>query len=95
MGNQRQFKVAVEKEFVVTLDMNKYNPEVLKQITEYWGYDYRELEDEEIIKESVGDIAHQYLNDGYLDKDLEGFPMNGQRVSKINTYVNIEEIKSK
>lgn len=93
MNNTREFTIKYEQEFKVTLDMDKYNKDTLRQITEYWGYDKGELDEEYIIKESAEEIANSYLRDGYLDKELEGFPPGGQNCVPVNTYINIEEIK--
>lgn len=44
-----------------------------------------------IIEEAVKDIVHNYLNRGYHDDKLEGFPIDGQKCEKTNTYVYIED----
>ncbi|MGE7840699.1 hypothetical protein ACQKNX_07900 [Lysinibacillus sp. NPDC093712] len=86
----KEIIVKVEQEFKVSLDMNKYNSENLKQLSSYWGYD-SDFTDEEIIEEAVKDIVHNYLNRGYHDQDLEGFPIDGQQCEIANTHVYIEE----
>lgn len=93
MKNTREFLVKFEKEIKVPLDMDKYSKEILQQISDYWGLDKGEMDDEEIILESAKDIAHIYLDDGYLDNNLEGFPPNGQDCEKVNSSFRIEEIK--
>jgi hypothetical protein len=94
LKNTREFIVKVEKEIKVTLDMDLYTKENLAQINEFWGYDKNEMEEEEIIEEAVNDIAHQFEKDGYLDKDLEGFPSNGQTCKNTNYSMSIKEIKT-
>lgn len=84
----KEFKVKIEKEITVTLDMDKYSGDTLKQISSWWGYDY-DMTDEEIINESIEDIAAKFESDGYLDKELEGFPIDGQtaKLTNYNFYI--------
>lgn len=86
----KEITVKVEQEFKVTLDMSKYSSENLQHISGYWSYD-SDFDDEEIIEEAIKDIVHNYLNRGYHDEKLEGFPIDGQKCEKTNTYVYIEE----
>ena len=87
------FKVRVEKELKVTLDMNRYNEENLNSIRGIWGYGKDDFTDEEIIEECVTDLANIYLRDGYLDDNLEEFPIEGQICEQANEFMDVEEIK--
>lgn len=86
---EKEITVKVEQEFKVVLDMNKYN-KALHQISGYWDYD-SDFSDEEIIEEAVKDIVRNYLHNGFHNKELEGFPIDGQDCKKTNTYIYIEE----
>jgi len=84
---KKEITVMVEQEFKVSLNMSKYNSENLQQLSGYWGYD-SDFTNEEIIEEAVKDIVHNYLNRGYHDQKLEGFPIDGQEWRKqIHTFI--------
>lgn len=89
---EKEFIVKVEQEFKVTLDMHKYNNNILKHISGYWNYD-SDFTNEEIIEEAVRDIVGNFLNRGYHDEKLEGFPIDGQKCERIDTHVYIEEYR--
>ena len=93
MANIREFKVVVEKELKVTLDMDKYDKQTLDQLRSIWGDNYLDFTDEEMIEESVSDLANTFMRDGYLDEELEEFPTNGQKCIETNVRLDVEEIK--
>lgn len=89
--NTKTFKIRAEEEFEVTLDMDKYDKETLKQIAEYWGYSDN-LEDEDILKEVAMDLHFIYKKEGYhLDEELEGFPMNAQKCIAVDSDVRVTQ----
>ena len=90
MKSPKEFKVKIEKEITVTLDMDKYSGDTLKELKSFWGLDY-DLSQEEVITEMLGIIIGNYDVNGYFDEKMEGVPKNGQSLEIIDDHYYIEE----
>lgn len=90
MKNKKEFLVSVEKVIKVTLDMDKYQGEILKQIVDLWGYEEGYYEDDqEILEEIVKDIAIVHVRDGDL-QDIEGLAIDGHISKDVDTHIEIK-----
>jgi hypothetical protein len=91
LTNERKYKITIEKEIEVTLDLDKYSSDILDQIKGYWGYD-EDMTPNEVLKEAAEDLALQFSRDGYLDKNIEGFPCGAQICKDIDMSIETEEL---
>lgn len=90
--NVRKFKVDIEQEVEISIDMDKYNDETITQVGDYWGFD----DDKEIfLEELVEFLVCNYLTDGHFNRDLEGIVIDGHFGSINNINVEIEEVENK
>ena len=89
MENKKEFLVTIEHVVKVTIDMNKYTDEALRQYNEYWGLN-EDNDREETLIELAEHIAKYFNKNGYLDKDLEGVVPEAQECKTKEYYVNVD-----
>lgn len=89
--NSRKFKVKLEQELEITLNMDSHTKETIDQYKEFWGYDFDNSED--AIRDIVEHIAYNYQRDGYFDQDAEGLAYEGFKGKDKGTIFNVTEVK--
>lgn len=87
--NKKKFKVIVEQELEIALDMDRHTKESLEQYKDYWGFDSDN--DEDTIREIVEHITLNYLHDGYFDQDAEGLVFEGFNGKAVETKIDVSQ----
>lgn len=90
MKSPKEFKVKIEKEITVTLDMDKYSGDTLEELKSFWEFDGN-FSQEEVITEMLGIIINNFESKGYFDEEMEGVPKDGQSLEIVDDHYYIEE----
>lgn len=90
MKNPKEYKVKIEKEVSIRLDLDKYSEDTLEELKSFWGLD-GDFPQEEVITEMLEIIIDHYNTNGYLDEKMEGIPKEGQTFKVLSEHYYIEE----
>lgn len=86
--SRKVFKVKIEQELEISFDMNKYNPETISTVADYWGFDGNQ---ETFFEELTDFIVCKYIKDGYFDYETEGLVIDGHEGKLSELWMQIDE----